>query len=127
MIVLTRDPSIPKNIAQLMRDHSKKMEMNKMSSKYNLLSDELEWAKHRNDIMMIEALKQEFANRKAKVKELRNQIRKELFANVSVIFNPRENADERDIINFRTDLQIIVGAKFHDKVNVWKSLSQVTI
>ena len=101
--------------------------MDKLSSKYNLLSEELKWAKYHNDVKKIEALRQEFANHKAQIKELRDQIRKELFANVSVVFNPRENADEGDIINFRPDLQMIVNTKSYDKVNVWKTLSQVTI
>ena len=127
MIVFTSDPSIARNSAQLMRDHSKKKEMDKLSSKYNLLSEELKWAKYHNDVKKIEALKQEFVNRKAKVKELNDQISKEIFADVSVVFNPRENADEDNLLYFRPDLQIFVEAKLNDKVNVWKALSQVPI
>ena len=127
MIVLTIDPSIPRNIAQIMREHPKKIEMDKLSSKYDLLMEEFKWANFRKDVKKIEALRQEFVNHKAQIKELRDQIRKELFANVSVVFNPRENADEGDIINFRPDLQMIVNTKSYDKVNVWKTLSQVTI
>ena len=127
MIVLTIDPSITRNIAQIMREHPKKIEMDKLSSKYHLLRKELKSANYRNDVKKVEALKKEHANRKAQIKELRDQIRKELFANVSVVFNPRENADEGDIIDFRPDLQMIVNTKFYGKVNVWKALSQVTI
>ena len=127
MIALTSDPSIPRNIAQIMREHPKKIEMYKLSSKYHLLRKELKSANYHNDVKKIEALKLEFANHKAKVKELHDQIRKELFTNVSVVFNPRENVKEEDLMHFRPDLQMIVNTKYYDKVNVWKTLSQVTI
>ena len=126
MTALTSDPSIPRNIALLMREHPKTIEMDKCSN-YHLLREEIKWAKYRNDVKKIEALKQEFANRKARVKELHDQIRKELFANVSVVFNPRENVKEEDLMHFRPDLQMIVNTKFYDKVNVWNALSQVPI
>ena len=127
MTALTIDPSIPRNSAQIMREHPKKIEMDKLSSKYNLLREELKWANYRMDVKKIEALKQEFANLRAKVKELHDQIRKELFANVSVVFNPREYVKEEDLMHFRPDLQMIVNGKFYGKVNVWKALSQVII
>ena len=126
MIALTSDPSIPRNSAQILKEHPKKKEIDELSA-YSLLSDELKRANNRNDVEKIEALKQEFANLKAKIQQLNDQISKEMFANVSVVFNLRENADEGDIINFRPDLQIFVEAKLNDKVNVWKALSQVTI
>ena len=126
MIVLTRDPSIPRNSAQIMANNPKTIEMDKCSN-YHLLREELKWAKYHNDVKKIEALKQEFTNRKAKVKQLHDQIIREIIANVSVIFNPRENAAEDDIIEFRLDLQMIVNTKSYDKVNLWKTLSQVLL
>ena len=61
MIVLTSDPSIPRNIVQIMKDHPKNMEMDKLS-KYNLLREELKWANYHKDVKKIEELKQEFEN-----------------------------------------------------------------
>ena len=127
MIALTSDPSIPRNSAQIMRENPKKKEMDKLSSKYNLLSDELEWANYHNDVKKIEALKQEFANRKVKIQQVNDQIRKEMFANVDVVFCPRENVNDINLIHFRPDLQLIINTKVYDKVNVWKALSQVII
>ena len=126
MVVLTRDPSIPRNSAQILKEHPKKKEIDELSA-YSLLSDELKRANNRNDVEKIEALKQEFANRKAKIQQLNDQISREMFANVSVVFNPRENVKEEELMHFRPDLQMIVNTKFYDKVNVWKALSQVTI
>ena len=127
MVALTSDTLIPRNLAQLMKEHSKKIEMDKLSSSYNSLVEELKWAKYRNDVKKRESLLTEFANCKAKVKELHDQMKIEIFATVSVIFNPRENVNEEDLMHFRPDLQMIVNAKFYDKVNVWKALSQVLV
>ena len=106
MIVLTSDPSIPRNIVQIMKDHPKKMEMDKLS-KYNLLREELKWANYHKDVKKIEELKQEFENQSD--------------------FYPRENVKEEELMHIRPDLQMIVNTKFYDKVNMWKALSQVTI
>ena len=127
MVALTSDPSIPRNLAQLIRKHPKKIEMDKLSSNYSLLKTELKWANNRKDIKKKEALETEFANCKAKIQQLHDQIIKEIFANVSIAFNPRENINEYDIINFRPDLQMIINTKYYDKVNAWKALSQVLV
>ena len=127
MVALTSDPSIPRNIAQLIRKHPKKKEMDKLSSKYNLLREELKLAECRNDVKKIKALKQEHANCKAIIQQLHDQIIKEIYDNVSIVFNPRENIDENDIINFRPDLQMIINTKYYDKVNAWKAISQVLV
>ena len=126
MVALTSDPSIPRNLAQLIRKHPKKIEMDKLS-KYNFLREELKLAECRNDVKKIKALKQEHANCKAIIQQLHDQIIKEIFVNVSVAFNPREKNFANDIINFRPDLQMIINTKYYDKVNAWKALSQVII
>ena len=127
MIALTSDLSIPRNLAQLIRKHPKKKEMDKLSSNYHLLREEVKWANYHNDVKKREALETEFANRKAEIQQLHDQIIKEIFVNVSVAFNPREKNFADDIINFRPDLQMIINIKYYDKVNAWKALSQVTI
>ena len=127
MVALTSDPSIPRNLAQLIRKHPKKIEMDKLSSKYNFLREELKLAECRNDVKKIKALKQEHANCKAIIQQLHDQIIKKIYDNVSIVFNPRENIDENDIINFRPDLQMIINTKYYDKVNAWKALSQVLV
>ena len=126
MIALTSDPLIPRNSAKIMRDHPKQLEINKLRT-YALLSDELKLANYHNDVEKIEALRQEFVNNKAKIQQLYDQIVKEMFANVNIVFNPRESINDNDLIHFRPDLQIFVDVKFYNKVNVWKALSQVTI
>ena len=119
--------SIPRNIAQLMREHSKTMAMDKLSSNYSSLVEELKWANYRNDIKKKEALESEFSNLRVKIQQLHDQIIKEIFVNVSVVFNPREKNFANDIINFRPDLQMIINTKYYDKVNAWKALSQVLV
>ena len=126
MVALTSDTLIPRNLAQLMKEHSKKIEMDKLS-KYNFLREELKLAECRNDVKKIKALKQEHANCKAIIQQLHDQIIKEIYDNVSIVFNPRDNISEYDIINFRPDLQMIINTKYYDKVNAWKALSQVLV
>ena len=125
MIALTSDPSFPRNSKQILSKHPKKKEINKLCT-YNLLEEELKWANYCKDVKKKEELETEFANRKAKIQQLHGQIRREMFANSSVVFCPRERVIDNDLIHFRPDLQMIINAKLCDKVNVWKILSQVT-
>ena len=133
MIVFTTDPSIPRSSAQIMATHPKKIDMDKLSSSYNLLRKEAELQRainhNHNNFTKKEELEQEFANRKNQIQQLNDQMMCDIFANVGVIFNPRETIANSDMINFRPDVQMIVNAKFYDKdkVNVWKTLAQVWI
>ena len=100
--------------------------MDKLSN-YHLLQSEIERANTRGDFKRKDELIHEFINRKKQLKQLHDQITKEIFRDVDVIFNPREKIGETDLLIFRPDVQMIVNSKFYDKVNVLKTLAQVTI
>ena len=110
-----------------MKYHPKKIEMDKLSTNYSILQGERLRATTNNNFKRKEELEQESTNRKNQIKQLHDQITKESFADVDVIFNPRENIDDTDLLIFQPDVQMIVNAKFYDKVNVLKTLAQVTI
>ena len=99
--------------------------MDKLSRHYKSLKGEILRATTDNNFKRKEELEQEFTNRKKQIKQLHDQITKESFADVDVIFSPRENIDE--LMDFQPDVQMIVNAKFYVKVNVLKALSQVII
>ena len=133
MIALTIDSSIPRNVAQIKAIHPKKLEMDKLCSSYNLLRNQVEVQRasthDHTDFTKKNELEQEFSNRKKQVRQLSDQIMCEIFANVGVIFIPRETVGDSDLIIFRPDVQMIVNAKFYDKdkINVWNILAQVWI
>ena len=127
IIVLTSNPSIPRNFAQLMKDHHKKIEMDKLSKHYKSLKGEMLRATTDNNFNRRDELEQESTNRKKQIKQLHDQIKREIFADADVIFNPRENIEYDSLLIFRTDVQMIVNTKFYNKVNILKTLAQVTI
>ena len=100
--------------------------MDKLSN-YHLLQSEIERANTRGDFKRKDELIHEFINRKKQLKQLHDQITKEIFRDVDIIFSPRENIDDTQLMYFQPDVQIIVNAKFYDKVNVLKTFAQVTI
>ena len=108
-----------------MKDHHKKIEMDKLSRYYKSLKGEILRATTDNKFKRKEELEHEATNRKKQIRQLHDQITKESFADVDVIFSPRENIDE--LMDFQPDVQMIVNAKFYVKVNVLKALSQVII
>ena len=129
MIALTIVPSIPRNVAQIKARHPKKLEIDKLCSSYNLLQNQVEVQRasthDHNDFPKKNELEHEFANRKKQIQQLYDQMMCEIFANVCVIFNPREKFGDSDMRIFRPDVQMIVNAKFYDRANVWNTLAQV--
>ena len=109
-----------------MKDHPKKVEMDNLSN-YHLLQSEIERANTRGDFKRKDELIHEFNNRKKQIYQLHDQIKREIFFDGDVIFNPSEKIDDTDLLIFRPDVQMIANAKFYDKVNVLKTLAQVTI
>ena len=127
IIVLTSDPSVPRNSAGIRAKHPKKIEFDKLSRHYKSLKGEILRATTNNNFKRKEELEQESTNRKRQIKQFHDQITKESFADVDVIFSPRENIDKTDLLIFQPDVQMIVNAKFYVKVNVLKALAQVII
>ena len=101
--------------------------MDKLCAKYSILQSEGLRATTDNNFNRRDELEQESTNRKKQIKQLHDQIKREIFADADVIFNPRENIEYDSLLIFRTDVQMIVNTKFYNKVNILKTLAQVTI
>ena len=112
-IVLTSDPSVPRNFVGILAKHPKKLDIDKLSRHYKSLKRQL--AITDNNFKRKEELEHEASNRKKQIKQLHDQITKESFADVDAIFSPRENIDDTQLMYFQPDVQMIVNAKFYDK------------
>ena len=127
MIVFTNNPSIPRNSAEIFAKHPKQLEIRKLSAKFVVMANQLRLAIVQNNSELIKELKQEHANCRKQIKKIRDEIKGDVFSETSVIFNPREIADDEDFIHFRPDVQLIVNKNYSDKISTWTMLSQVQI
>ena len=125
MIVLTNNPSILRNSREIFAKDPKQLEIDKLSAKYPVLSNQLRLAKAQNEVKRIKELQEEFANTKKQLKKLRDEIKGDVFSDISVIFKPSEKV--YDLMHFRPDVQLIVNKNYYDKISTWKMLSQVQI
>ena len=123
--MLTSDPSVPRNSAGIRAKHPKKLEMDKLSNNYNLMRSELQSTTFHKEFEKIAILNEKYENLQSEIFQLHEQMAKEIFADVNVIFSPNEEVDENNLIHFQPDVQMIVNTKFYHKVNVWKTLAQV--
>ena len=89
------------------------------------MRSELQSTTFHKDFEKIAILNEKYENLQSKIFQLHEQMRKEIFADVNVIFSPNEEVDESNLIHFQPDVQMIVNTKFYHKVNVWKTLAQV--
>ena len=127
MIVLTNNPSILRNSGEIFAKHPKQLEIDKLSAKYPVLSNQLRLAKAQNEVKRIKELQEEFANIKKQLKKLRDEIKGDVFSDISVIFKPSEKVTDDDLTYFRPNVQLIVNKNYYDKISTWKMLSQVQI
>ena len=122
-IVLTKDESIPQNIAQFYKKHPKKLEINKLSENYNLLSAKSILAPQYND-KQIEELNREFTNLKNKISKLSDEIQEEIVSspNIKVIFYPFLSRDIEDCAKHHHPDSQIIFASFSEKMISWRIL-----
>lgn len=126
MIALTNNPSILRNIREILAKHPKQMEIDKLGCKCTILENKLKRAIAQHDLKRIEELEQKRANCRKQIGKIKDEMRKEILSEASVIFNPSEKGDD-DLAHFRPDTQLIVNKNYHDKISTWAMLSQVPI
>ena len=126
-IVLTKDESIPQNIAQLYKKHPKKLEMNILSENYNSLSAKSRLALQ-YDEKQIEELNREFTNLKNKTSKLHDEMRKDIFSSpkIKVVFCTSDHSTitSDNSKYYRPDVQIIFDPFSHENID-WIRLVQV--
>ena len=70
------------------------------------MRSELQSTTFHKDFEKIAILNEKYENLRRKIFQLHEQMRKEIFADVNVIFSPNEEVDENNLIHFQPDVQM---------------------